>query len=74
MKTQKQFKTKNYGGDNEAGLSDDGAFSKSTIGVIYRPVPQVAFKLDSSTHFQKFNSKDESYSEIRFDAYYIFGQ
>lgn len=68
------IQNKDYGGDNEAGLSDDGAFSKSTIGVIYRPIPQVAFKLDSSTHFQKFNGKDESYSEIRFDASYIFGQ
>jgi hypothetical protein len=65
---------KDWGGDAEAGLADDGKFSKATLGLIYRPVQDVAFKLDGSTHFQKFNGKDESYSEIRFDVSYIFGR
>ena len=68
------IQNKNFGGDNEAGLSDNGKFSKATIGLIYRPVPQLAFKTDFSTHLQKFNGKDESYPEIRFDVSYIFGQ
>lgn len=68
------IRNKTYGGDNEVGLTDDGVFTKSTIGIIYRPIPQVAFKFDTSTHFQKFNGKNESFSEIRFDASYIFGQ
>lgn len=65
---------KTYGGDAEAGLADDGAFSKSTLGVIYRPNPRVAYKLDTSTHYQDVNGKSESYSEIRFDVSFIFGQ
>jgi len=65
---------KDWGGDAEAGLADDGKFSKATLGLIYRPVQHVAFKLDGSTHFQKFNGKDESYSEIRVDVSYIFGR
>lgn len=65
---------KDFGGDAEAGLADDGKFAKSTIGVIYRPVPSVAVKFDTSTHFQEINGKDESYSEIRLDVSYIFGQ
>lgn len=68
------IRNKTYGGDNEVGLADDGKFTKSTLGVIYRPIAQVAFKFDTSTHFQKFNGKNESFSEIRFDASYIFGQ
>jgi hypothetical protein len=65
---------KDWGGDAEAGLADDGKFSKGTIGIIYRPIQNVAFKLDGSTHFQKFNGRNESYPEIRFDVSYIFGR
>ena len=68
------IENKTYGGDAEAGLADDGAFSKSTIGLIYRPSPKLAFKFDTSTHFQDVNGKSESYSEIRFDVSFIFGQ
>jgi len=68
------IKSKTYGGDNEAGLADDGKFTKSTLGIIYRPMPQVAVKFDTSTHFQEFNGKSESSSEIRLDVSYIFGQ
>jgi hypothetical protein len=65
---------KDWGGDAEAGLADDGKFSKGTLGIIYRPIQDVAFKFDASTHFQKFNGKDESYSEVRLDVSYIFGR
>lgn len=64
---------KTWGGDNEAGVADDGIFNKATLGLIFRPVPQVALKLDGSTHYYKFNGKDEKYSEIRFDVSYVFG-
>lgn len=67
------IQNKDFGGDNEAGLSDDGKFTKPTAGVIFRPSPQLAVKLDFSTHLQKFNGKDESYPEVRFDVSYIFG-
>jgi hypothetical protein len=65
---------KDWGGDAEAGLADDGEFTKATLGVIYRPQPNVAFKFDASTHFQEVNGQNESYSEIRFDVSYIFGR
>jgi hypothetical protein len=64
---------KDFGGDNEAGASDDGIFNKSTVGIVYRPVPEVAVKLDQSFHFYKVNGQDVSYPEVRFDVSYIFG-
>ena len=64
---------KTWGGDNEAGVADDGKFNKATLGLIFRPVPQVALKLDGSTHMYKFNGKNEKYSEVRFDISYVFG-
>ncbi|PWB75293.1 hypothetical protein C3F09_02730 [candidate division GN15 bacterium] len=63
---------KTYGGDNEAGLTDDGKFVKYTLGLSYKPVDRVAIKLDHSAHFQKFNGKTESYPEFRLDFSYLF--
>jgi hypothetical protein len=65
---------KTYGGDNEAGVSDDGKFEKSTLGVVFRPVPQVAAKLDQSFHFYQLNGKRVNYWEIRLDVSLLFGQ
>lgn len=65
---------KKFGGDNEAGVADDGVFNKSTIGLVFRPTPQVAAKLDQSFHFYKFNGEDVNYWEIRFDVSLLFGQ
>jgi hypothetical protein len=65
---------KRYGGDNEAGVADDGQFHKSTLGVVFRPISQVAIKLDTSTHYYKFNHESVSYPEFRFDVSFIFGQ
>jgi hypothetical protein len=67
------IQNKTYGGDNEAGASDNGVFNKSTIGILYRPVPEVAVKLDQSYHFYKKDGSSVYYPEVRFDISYIFG-
>jgi hypothetical protein len=65
---------KEFGGDNEAGVADDGVFNKSTVGVVFRPVPQVAAKLDQSFHFYKLGGAKVNYWEIRLDVSMLFGQ
>lgn len=64
---------KKYGGDDEAGLADDGKFTKVTAGVVFRPNLQVALKLDASSHGYKYYGKDVSYPEVRLDLSYTFG-
>ncbi len=64
---------KRFGGDAEAGVADDGVFNKGTAGILYRPVPQVAFKVDASVHRYKFLGRTVSYPELRFDLSYAFG-
>jgi hypothetical protein len=63
---------KDLGGDNEAGLTDDGQFEKYTVGAVLRPVSQVAAKVDASGHRQKFNGKSEFYPEVRFSISYLW--
>ena len=63
---------KKYGGDDEAGLADDGKFMKPSAGVVYRPIPNVAVKLDGSFHVQNYNGKNVSYPEIRLDFSFAF--
>lgn len=63
---------KSLGGDNEAGLSDDGSFNKQTLGLVYRPVPVAALKLDASNHAQKIDGKNTNYTELRFSYSYIW--
>jgi len=71
---------KKFGGDNEAGISDDGKFSKSTFGISIKPVDNVAIKLDGSSHMYKWTdlgtpgatSEDVHYEEFRFDVSYFF--
>lgn len=65
-------KKKSLGGDNEAGLADNGRFEKYTVGVVMRPVPQAALKVDGSGHRQDFNGKSEFYPEIRFSLSYLW--
>jgi hypothetical protein len=65
--------SKTWGGDAEAGEADDGEFTKPTIGIIYRPVPTLAIKLDGSAHYYRFNGEDVNYPEIRIDVSYMFG-
>jgi hypothetical protein len=63
------------GGDNEAGLTDNGTFYKSTLGIVIRPVSFIAVKIDGSTHTQKFNRETVTYPEIRssFSFYWELG-
>lgn len=67
------IRSKTWGGDNEAGAADDGEFHKPTLGVVFRPIPAVAVKLDGSQHRYRLNGEDVTYSEIRFDVSYTFG-
>ncbi|MCB0277665.1 MAG: hypothetical protein KDI06_22815, partial [Calditrichaeota bacterium] len=62
-----------YGGDEEVGLSDEGKFTKPTLGIIFRPIPEVALKMDASAHIQTLNGAVGHYSEIRLDVSYLFG-
>jgi hypothetical protein len=64
---------KKFGGDNEAGVADDGVFNKATAGIVYRPTPAVAVKLDSSQHRYLFHGSRVTYPEIRLDVSYTFG-
>lgn len=72
MSHPEDIRNKTYGGDNEAGLADDGKFFKPSAGVVYRPIPTVAVKLDGSYHTQKFNGETETYPEIRVDFSFAF--
>ena len=64
--------SKTYGGDNEAGVSDDGKFAKPTIGIALKPSYKVAIKLDASTHLYQWNGEDAHYEEVRFDVSFFF--
>ena len=64
--------SKSFGGDAEAGLSDDGEFHKVTGGIVLRPVPNVALKVDGSAHFQDFNGQSEPYPEVRASFSYLW--
>lgn len=63
---------KKNGGDNEAGIADDGKFTKQTLGVVYRPDPVVAIKLDASNHSQKIDGETKNYGEVRGSFSYIW--
>ncbi len=54
-------------------MADDGVFNKGTLGVMFRPIPRVAAKLDGRVHYYKFMGQDVSYPELRFDVSYTFG-
>lgn len=64
-KNPETIQQKDFGGDNEAGLADDGEFFKTTVGLIARPVDSVALKVDGSVHTQTFNDEMISYPEVR---------
>jgi hypothetical protein len=65
---------KTWGGDNEAGVTDDGEFDKGTLGLVYRPVSEVSIKLDASSHRYQLNGQSVHYEEVRFDVSYVFGR
>ena len=72
MSNPEVIQNKTYGGDDEAGLADDGQFYKSSVGVVYRPIKNVAIKLDGSTHTQQFNGTSVTYPEVRLDFSFSF--
>lgn len=72
MSNPETIRTKKYGGDDEAGYSDNGVFFKPSLGIVYKPTDSVAVKIDSSLHTQKFNGKEESYPEFRGNISFAF--
>jgi len=68
---------KDFGGDNEAGVSSDGKFDKLTLGVSIKPTDDIALKIDTSSHMYNWynaNGEEEStsYQEIRIDLSFFF--
>ena len=63
---------KKNGGDNEAGLADDGKFNKQTVGMVYRPDPTIAIKIDASNHSQDINGESVNYAEVRGSFSYMW--
>ncbi|HYG20176.1 MAG TPA: hypothetical protein VD816_14660, partial [Ohtaekwangia sp.] len=45
MSHPEAIQNKTFGGDDEAGLADDGIFWKPSLGLVYKPIPNVAIKL-----------------------------
>jgi hypothetical protein len=72
MSHPEAIQNKNFGGDDESGLADDGKFYKPSAGLVYRPVPNVAIKLDGSYHIQKFGGQSVAYPEVRLDFSFAF--
>ena len=64
--------SKDWGGDNEAGIADDGKFYKPTIGISIRPGDNLALKIDGSAHIQKIDGQWINYKELRIDLSFIF--
>ncbi len=56
------------------GMPDNGEFQLATIGLLYRPEPNVAIKLDVSSHIYDFFGESKSYPEFRLDFSFVFGQ
>lgn len=72
MSHPENIRNKDFGGDDETGLADNGKFIKPSLGVVYRPIPNVAIKLDGSYHTQKFNGETVVYPELRLDFSFAF--
>jgi hypothetical protein len=74
MANPEVINNKTYGGDEESGFADNGIFFKPSVGLVYRPIQNVAIKLDGSIHSQKFNGNNEIYPELRMDFSFAFKQ
>jgi hypothetical protein len=72
MRHPEAIQSKTYGGDEEAGLADDGIFWKPSAGLVYRPLTNVAIKLDGSYHIQQYMGRTVSYPELRIDFSFAF--
>ena len=56
------------------GIPDEGKFQVITAGLLYRPVPQTAIKLDISNHRYNFYGEEVSYPEFKLDFSFLFGE
>jgi hypothetical protein len=54
-----------FGGDDEAGDSDEGVFHKLTLGFAWRVASPIVLKIDGSVHIQEFNGETFVYPEGR---------
>jgi hypothetical protein len=72
MSHPEAIQSKDFGGDEEAGLADDGVFWKPSAGLVYRPLPNVAIKLDGSYHIQEYLGRKIAYPELRIDFSFAF--
>jgi hypothetical protein len=54
-----------FGGDEQAGLADDGRFSALTLGVLVRPFESLALKVEASDHAREFNGAMEQNAVFR---------
>jgi hypothetical protein len=67
------IRAKSFGGDgDEAGMSENGQFSKVTLGAVLRPVEQVALKLDGGAHVYEYAGKTDLYTEVRLSFSYLW--
>jgi hypothetical protein len=60
------------GGDDEAGFDDRGRFLKGALGVMYRPLPAIALKLEYGTHFMKWGGASYVDPELRASFSYFW--
>jgi len=72
MSHPEAIQSKDFGGDDEAGLADDGIFWKPSAGLVFKPLPNVAIKLDGSYHIQQYMGKNVAYPELRLDFSFAF--
>ncbi len=72
MSHPEAIQNKDFGGDDEAGLADDGIFWKPSLGLVFKPLPNVAVKLDGSYHIQQYMGKNAAYPELRLDFSFAF--
>jgi len=61
--------SKDWGGDAEAGVADNGRFYKPTVGIAIRPTYNMALKIDGSSHMQ---DGADNYKELRVDLSFMF--
>ena len=65
--------SKTFGGDNEAGVADDGEFNKAALGIVYRPVTLgsksgVAKKVNFEVHKKKSGPFRSYWQEMIFSG------
>jgi hypothetical protein len=72
-KNPESVPVEDFGGDSEAGFSDQGRFFKGAIGFMYRPLTAVALKLEYGAHFlMKWANTTYSDPELRISFSYYW--